>query len=256
MKRRRLVAAPVGLVLAALAAPARAYRPFDGTDADVADEGEFELELGPVHYYQEGQAKYLIGPATVLNLGIVPRVELVGDFKNTIPLEPGGGPTFQFNDTDVLLKGLVRKGQLQGEGGPSVAIEGGPLLPEVHGHNGFGASLNLIVSQRWSWLLIHVDNQLVLTRGDLRLGSFSGVIGEGRFGAPVRPVAELFGAWNPSVKTRQLSALAGAIWSVAPGLEVDAAVRVAAMSQVAAFEGRLGLTWTVAVWEPRSASQP
>ncbi len=29
---------------------ARAYRPFDGTDADVAAKGELELEIGPLGY--------------------------------------------------------------------------------------------------------------------------------------------------------------------------------------------------------------
>src|SRR6188768_1284789 len=49
---------------------AHAYRPFDGTDGDVADTGEFELELGPLHYAQEGDEKFFLTP-TVLNLGIV-----------------------------------------------------------------------------------------------------------------------------------------------------------------------------------------
>ena len=32
---------------------AQAYRPFDGTDAAVADTGEVEIELGPVEYLRE-----------------------------------------------------------------------------------------------------------------------------------------------------------------------------------------------------------
>lgn len=38
-----------------LSRAAFAYRPFDGTDADVAKEGEFELELGPVHYFRQNR---------------------------------------------------------------------------------------------------------------------------------------------------------------------------------------------------------
>jgi hypothetical protein len=41
---------------------ARAYRPCDGTDADVAEYGHFELELGPTHYYREGDRNFLIAP--------------------------------------------------------------------------------------------------------------------------------------------------------------------------------------------------
>jgi hypothetical protein len=33
---------------------ARAYRPFDGTDATVAETGEVEIELGPVEYLRDG----------------------------------------------------------------------------------------------------------------------------------------------------------------------------------------------------------
>ena len=56
---------------------ALAYRPFDGTDADVAERGEFELELGPLGYFRLGGTNFLIVPGAVLNYGILPRTELV-----------------------------------------------------------------------------------------------------------------------------------------------------------------------------------
>ena len=67
-----LLAAATALATLANAPQAHAYRPFDGTDADVAELGTFELELGPVHWYSQGEAHYLIAPATVLNLGYAP----------------------------------------------------------------------------------------------------------------------------------------------------------------------------------------
>src|ERR1700722_6919106 len=70
------MASVAGLLLAT-PATALAYRPFDGTDAAVAEKGEFELELGPVGYYQVGQERDLVLPALVLNYGIVVRVVLV-----------------------------------------------------------------------------------------------------------------------------------------------------------------------------------
>lgn len=76
-----LSVACLGVTLS-LASPARAYRPFDGTDADVAQPREFELELGPAHYYRRAGQNYLITPALVLNLGIVDDTELVVDAQN------------------------------------------------------------------------------------------------------------------------------------------------------------------------------
>src|SRR5207253_11066430 len=71
----------------ALATPAFAYRPFDGTDADVADVGQFELEMGPAHYLSSPEGRYLVAPATVLNLGVAPGFELVVDFKDFLGLQ-------------------------------------------------------------------------------------------------------------------------------------------------------------------------
>jgi hypothetical protein len=39
-----------------------AYRPFDGTDAAVAETGEFEIELGPVEYLRDGAERALLAP--------------------------------------------------------------------------------------------------------------------------------------------------------------------------------------------------
>src|SRR5215472_11484955 len=105
--------------------PARAYRPFDGTDADVADLGNFELELGPVQWYSQGPGHYLVAPATVLNLGFARGWELVGDFQNFVGLDPlPGEARVRLLDTDVLLKAVLVSGSLQGDGpGPSAAVE-------------------------------------------------------------------------------------------------------------------------------------
>lgn len=87
--RQRKRAAPVCVVLAVLGSPRPAfgYRPFDGTDADVAAFGDFELELGPVHWYSQGPNAYLIAPATVLNLGFAPSWELVCDYQNFVAID-------------------------------------------------------------------------------------------------------------------------------------------------------------------------
>ena len=71
MTRGRRVAGLVATAsLLLVGRDALAYRPFDGTDADVAEYGDFELELGPTQYYREDGRNFLVAPATVLNLGI------------------------------------------------------------------------------------------------------------------------------------------------------------------------------------------
>ena len=37
-----------------------AYRPFDGTDAAVAETGELEIELGPVEYLRAGAERHAV----------------------------------------------------------------------------------------------------------------------------------------------------------------------------------------------------
>ena len=68
------------LVLVAAVTPtsarAEAYRPFDGTDADVAELGSFELEMGPAHWYSLAGQNHVIAPATVLNFGVLKGTEL------------------------------------------------------------------------------------------------------------------------------------------------------------------------------------
>ena len=56
---------------------ALAYRPFNGTDAAVAEPGFLELELGPIQYFEAGSTPVLISPDFVINYGIGERWELV-----------------------------------------------------------------------------------------------------------------------------------------------------------------------------------
>ena len=47
-----------------------AYRPFDGTDAAVAETGDREIELGPVAYLREGAERTLLDLR--INCGFIP----------------------------------------------------------------------------------------------------------------------------------------------------------------------------------------
>jgi hypothetical protein len=246
----RRLAALVSMSLAlALPRVAHAYRPFDSTDAAVAPEGELEIELGPVGYLKEEHNRYLVAPDLVLNLGIVHGWEAVLEGEHLILLDgPHGEPRYRLVDTGFFLKGVLRDGSLQDGEGPSVALELGPLLPTVNDESGIGASANLIVSQRWSALTLHVNTEVALSRaGNLDL--FEGVIIEGPQWK-VRPVAEIF-VEREFGAAFAVSGLAGAIWQLSDELAFDAAVRLASVDGEGVFEARAGLTWACPLWTPR-----
>jgi len=247
------LATSVVLCLGTFSPAALAYRPFDGTDADVAETGNFELELGPVHWYSQSERHYLISPATVLNLGFLPRWELVVDFQNFIALDASPGQSRdQLLDTDVFTKVILLPGVLQGKGtGPSIAAELGPLLPNVNGLESFGASTDVIVSERWRGFTMHANSWFELTRGDLHLDWFEGVILEGAFDQTVRPVGELFVEHEFVANVTTWSALAGAIWHTGDAVDLDVGLREARIADERATEVRIGLTWRLGLWEPK-----
>ena len=70
-----------------------AYRPFDGTDAAVADPGEMEVELQPAGEGAARVRKTLVAPATVINYGFAKNWEAVLEGRLETPL-----PDFRAND--------------------------------------------------------------------------------------------------------------------------------------------------------------
>ncbi len=199
MPRRRLTIAsrlrrPAGgalfcLAVATWAAPASAYRPFDGTDAAVADPGELEVELQPAGVRRDDTQTTLVAPATVLNVGLSQEWEAVLEGQAETPLSPSG-PT-SLVATGAFLKHMLRDGVLQDKAGPSVATEFGLLLPEIADDSRVGASVAGIVSQRWDWGTIHLNAETALLR-DRNADLFVSAIVEGPIKWKVRPVAEVF----------------------------------------------------------------
>jgi len=245
---KRFAATSLAMAALLLSSRASAYRPFDGTDADVAKEGEFELELGPVHYYRLGSTDYLIAPGGVLNLGIVRNLELVVDFEEFVGLEHVDDENrVRLLDDDVQAKWLVRRGTLQGESGLSIAIEAGPLFPEIGGEKSFGAAANAIFSYRVPVGTVHFNEELELSREQHVVG-FSSVILEGPSQWAARPVSEIFIDHDFAGGTAG-SLLLGAICPVTDGFVLDAGVRGAREEETNALEVRAGFTWAVALWE-------
>lgn len=242
---RVLLSTLASTVFSLVAIRAEAYRPFDGTDADVAKPKVFELELGPAHYYRQGSQNYLIAPALVLNFGLFKNTELVIDSQQYVALgkrEVGVSRVSLLGD-DVLLKHLFREGTLQDKTGVSIAAEGGVLTPEINGNSRFGASLDVITSYQWSWGTLHWNEWFQLTRiqhADL----FTGVILEGPHDWTLRPVAELFYD-KDFAASRTASLLLGAIWTARESLSFDVGLRAARVGDTNAAEVRLGLTWAI-----------
>lgn len=67
---------------------AQAYRPFDGTDAAVADTGDVEIELGPTEYMREGAERVLFAPDLRINYGFIPDWEATIEGDLTHALSP------------------------------------------------------------------------------------------------------------------------------------------------------------------------
>jgi hypothetical protein len=107
---------------------AEAYRPFDGTDAAVAETGEIEIELGPVEYLRAGAERALLAPDLRINYGFIPRWEAALEGKLTHALT-AGIPGTSLVESQALLKGVLREGTLQEKPGPSIGTEFGVLLP-------------------------------------------------------------------------------------------------------------------------------
>jgi len=234
----------IALILAMLSAPALAYRPFDSTDAAVAEPGEFELELGPIGWLREGANTFRVAPAVVANLGLPWKSELVLEGQRQVLMDPAAGePKTSVVDTGVFVKTVLREGALQEASGPSVAAEYGVLLPEVHGQSGTGASVAGIVSQRWDAGTLHLNAALAYNR-DHEPDGFLGAILESPYAWTVRPVAEIFGE-QASGSPRTSSALVGAIWRARDNLTLDFGLRFAHAGDELIREVRLGLTWTL-----------
>jgi hypothetical protein len=245
---RWIAAASLGICAIGWSFPAAAYRPFDGTDAAVADVGEVEIEFQPIGAIRAGPTNGLSD--AILNVGFADRWELV--LQGTAqPLPEGVGPISVSNG--ALLKYVVQPGVLQDKSGPSIATEFGALLPAAGGGSGVGFGLAGIVSQRWDWGTTHLNVATNLTpdqHGELFFDAI--IVGPSKW--KVRPVFEIY---SDSVinQTQTYSALAGAIWQVNDKLSFDAAVRYALVNGRPVQELRAGLTFGFPLFSQPNGTQ-
>jgi hypothetical protein len=241
-----------GATIACSALPALAYRPFDGTDAAVADVNHIEIELQTFGWQRDDQQKTLIMPGVRFNYTFAERWEFVAQGQLETPLSPSGPSSF--SATGAFLKYVVKPGVLQDQTGLSIATEFGPLLPELNGDRGTGFSWAAIVSQRWDWGTAHFNVEANLTR-DQQGEAFLDVILEGPAKWKVRPVFEVFydKVWT---QTETYSGLVGAIWQVRDDLSFDAGFRYALVNGHPVNEIRAGLTFAFDVGGDKAATKP
>ena len=142
-QRSLLAGFAIGILLG-WTSEARAYRPFDGTDAAVADPREVEVEFQPAGAQWGPEQNVLIAPATVFNYGLPQDWEAILEGQLQTPFSPLG-PT-NLTASGASLKHVIRPGSLQDQSGPSIATEFGVLLPDSNGSNNFGATMRYRLS--------------------------------------------------------------------------------------------------------------
>lgn len=234
---RKALAGAVLVAISAWPQASYAYRPFDSTDAAVADRGVWEFEFSPLTYEHGDEGPSLISPALRANYGFAQNWEVVleGKVNNFIH---GGS---QLTEAQLDAKTVVREGSLQEKDGPSLGSEFTVLLPGIGTQDGAGFEWTGIMSQRWEWGTIHLNIAGILSRQQTA-GMFGGLILEGPDKWAVRPVAEVNYEQDSSVD-KTWSALFGAIWKVKEHLEFDLAYRHAEINNRPDEQVRAGVTF-------------
>ena len=235
------------LLASMVSSPVYAYRPFNGTDAAVADVGELEFELEPAGLVREGANQTLVAPWLVTNFGFAKNWEAVLEGKLQTPLSSDESPSL--TDAGLSLKYVLREGSLQEKPGPSIATEFGALLPGAGADAGTGGTWATIISERWDWGTVHLNLQPSLTR-DHRAEIFVSTILEGPSKWKVRPVAEIFFD-DTFDQERTVSGLVGLIWQARENVAVDFAIRTASTNGRPVEEIRAGVTFGIPVWRAK-----
>jgi hypothetical protein len=228
------IISPVCILLSiALVTPASAFRPFDGTDADVTDLDIFEVEFGPVGAQWQGSQSTLIAPLTTLNYGFAKGWEanIQGEFDT--PLSPSGPTTI--TQGEAFLKHVLREGSLQDKDGVSIATEFGFLLPDSTGNSGVGAHIAALFSQKWDWGTVHFNAQIEDTR-DQHTDLFFSTIVLGPDKWKVQPGIEIYYE-NEIGQSQTFSGLFALLFPVREELTFDVAFRHAETSQYSLVGG-------------------
>ena len=240
VRYRAISTAAACFVVIAWSAAAHAYRPFDGTDADVAEPGIIEIELGPLTYVDTPDGRVLEAPALTVNAGLSRRWEWVIDATRATQRTAAAETTTI--ESAALIKGILREGSLQDAEGWSIATEFGVLLPTHNMDDSYGASVGLIGSMQGQRATLHLNTALARNRDGIN-ELFGSIIVEGVTDGPLRPVAELTFEAEDGMDSHALGGLLGAICERGDTLSFDIAVRAIRAASAWSYEGRIGFTW-------------
>src|SRR5262245_54147762 len=113
-----------------------AYRPFESTDAAVAEKGVSEVEFGLVDFVNHRGENTILSPSLRYNYGFARNWELVAEGSLLVYDSAGKEP--ELLDPQINLKTVLIEGPLQEGNSPvSLAVEIGALLPETVRNSGF-----------------------------------------------------------------------------------------------------------------------
>ena len=242
-----LVATPVALVVGLR--DAAAIRPFDGTDASVADAGTVEFEMGPVDWIGVGGGEDALAPLAVVSIGVARDWELSAYAQPSWLLSESSGSRFALLDAALQAKRMLREGSLQGLPGPSLAVEVAALLPATELRNDFGARITPVVSQSWRGFTSHVSTSLFWTRLHEPAATGSLILEAPEIAARIHPAIEATTGWQSGLG-RSWSALAALIWNPRDDLEFDLGFRLGRALDLTGREIRAGFTWSFRAWDP------
>jgi hypothetical protein len=204
----------------------------------VASPRRLELEFGYFVAERDAGENELLTPQVVLNFGLVPRLELIGEFEvRTSEEEPA-----HVSDPAVFLKGVLRDGVLQGESGASIAVELGSTFPGTEEDDervGFEAIA--IVSASVGPFLSHLNAGGGVSRHGGGLGLW-GVIVELPATDELRFVSEVNGEAREAAPPENRFLL-GCIWEATSlPLSLDAGLRRGLSSHAPDWEITMGFT--------------
>ena len=236
MHLRRIGAAlTCGLLLSVPSA--WAYRPYDSTDADVADDSEVEIEAGWREATFESDDERAAAAVFSFGMGHDREIVLEGEWQHS-----DSNTDSSLGDVGLFLKQIHRRGSLQGEPGMSVASECGVLIPTRSADSGPGGQCALIASKSNSVLSLHL-NASIAFETDHHCSNSLGLILEGPATWRVRPGLELLRE-DTAGERAELSMLIGAVWSSTEGLAFDLAYRHGLEPSGEPREWRVGMSWS------------
>lgn len=238
--RTFLVATPALALLAVFATPAHALRPFDGTDAAVADPQSIETEFQPLGYVREADERFVVYPELGVNYGAGSGYEFSLEARRVMRMtEEQPAPSPRFDDFELSVKRILKRGVMQDRKGPSVATEVGLLLPtsEEKTTGFFGT---LVVSDHLRLVGVHLNAEVSRTRAH-QTGHFASAIFEFFDHHALHPAVELT-IEREGEETTSQGLLVGALWEPRERLVMDFAVRTS-YADTHDAEVRAGMTF-------------